>query len=525
MAKIAYILLCHKDPEAIIQQAEQLTAVGDYMAIHFDASADPAAYALIRSALDHNPNVTFVRKRIKCGWGEWSLVQATLLAVEAAAEGFPRATHFYMLSGDCMAIKTAEFTHKYLDENDRDFIESFDFFESNWIKTGMKEERLIYRHYFNERTHKKLFYAAMDLQKRLGLRRAIPSDIQVQIGSQWWCLRRRTIEWILEFARARKDVMRFFRTTWIPDETFFQTLVCHLVKESEIDPRTLTFLMFTDYGMPVTFHNDHYDLLLSQDFLFARKISLGAKQLKSRLGKLYASRDIDFQISNEGRSLFKFLADQGRAGRRFGTRFWETEGTLGRERELMIVVCKKWHVAKRLIEHVGQVTDIPTIEYLFDEENTTLPDLGGIQSSLGKRTRHRRALMRMLFDYHDSDRLVVCMDPSNLDLMHDFFSDRSLTRLLQIDCDFSDDYLSGHARRVGLAGQQATQSTLDRLLPTIRNDITYEADCIRDAGFNHRVHIRQSDSAEINASKLMEFFSVSPDKALQLAQTPHLYED
>ena len=151
--------------------------------------------------------------------------------------------------------------------------------------------------------------------------------------------------------------------------------------------------------------------------------------------------------------------------------------------------------------------------------------MGGIQSSLGKRTRHRRALMRMLFEYHDSDRLVVCMDPSNLDLMHDFFSDRSLTRLLQIECEFTDNYLSGHARRVGLAGERTTQATLDRLLPTIRNDITYEADRIRDAGFNRHSRIRQSDSAETNASKLMEFFSVSHDKALQLAQTRHLFED
>ena len=39
MAKIAFILLCHKDPEGIIRQAERLTAVGDCMAIHFDARA------------------------------------------------------------------------------------------------------------------------------------------------------------------------------------------------------------------------------------------------------------------------------------------------------------------------------------------------------------------------------------------------------------------------------------------------------------------------------------------------------
>ena len=112
MAKIAYILLCHKDPEAVIRQADRLTAVGDYMSIHFDASADPKAYRRIREALDSNPNVTFAKKRVKCGWGEWSLVQATINAVKSAVETFPRATHFYMLSGDCMAIKSAEYAHR-----------------------------------------------------------------------------------------------------------------------------------------------------------------------------------------------------------------------------------------------------------------------------------------------------------------------------------------------------------------------------------------------------------------------------
>lgn len=164
------------------------------MAIHFDASAKPEHFAEIKTALQDNPNVVFARKRIKCGWGAWSLVQATLNAVEAAVDEFPRATHFYMLSGDCMAIKSAEYTHAFLDVNDVYYIESFDYFESDWIKTGFKEERLIYRHFFNERTHKKLFYASFNAQKKLGLTREIPADLQIQIGSQWWCVRRRTIE-------------------------------------------------------------------------------------------------------------------------------------------------------------------------------------------------------------------------------------------------------------------------------------------------------------------------------------------
>ena len=248
---------------------------------------------------------------------------ASLLAVRAAEQAFPEATHFYMLSGDCMPIKTAAFIHDRLDQEDIDHIESFDFFDSGWIKTGIKEERLVYRHYFNERTQKWLYYRSFWLQRWLGLKRAIPTDLRVMIGSQWWCLRRRTIEAVLEFCDKRPDVVRFFRTTWIPDETFFQTIVRHLVPSGEIRTRPLTFLMFTDYGMPVTFYNDHYDLLLTQDYFFARKISAEATDLKARLSDLYGQTDVEFDVTNEGRALHAFLTGRGRVGRRFAPRMWE----------------------------------------------------------------------------------------------------------------------------------------------------------------------------------------------------------
>ncbi|MDJ0640901.1 MAG: beta-1,6-N-acetylglucosaminyltransferase, partial [Paracoccaceae bacterium] len=190
MGQIAYILLCHKDVESIAQQATQLTAVGDAVAIHFDARAPRQDYERLRNALDGNPNVVFPKKRVRCGWGEWSLVAATLAALRAATDAFPKATHFYMVSGDCMPIKTAECAHDVIEHSDADFIESFDFHDSYWIKTGLKEERLIYRHWFNERSQAKLFYTSFNLQKRLGITRKPPADLQIMIGSQWWCLRR-----------------------------------------------------------------------------------------------------------------------------------------------------------------------------------------------------------------------------------------------------------------------------------------------------------------------------------------------
>ncbi|MBZ4021318.1 glycosyl transferase [Rhodobacter sp. TJ_12] len=524
MAKIAFILLTHKDPDGVIAQAERLTSAGDFVSIHFDARANSADFEKIRAALAPNPSVTFARKRRKCGWGEWSLVAATLEALKAALDAFPQATHFYMLSGDCMPIKSAEFAHQFLDAEDADYIESFDFFASDWIKTGFKEERLIYRHWFNERTQPKRFYTAFEVQKKFNLTRKIPDDIEMMIGSQWWCLRRRTIEWVLDFTRKRPDVMRFFRTTWIPDETFFQTIVRHVVPETEIRSRTLTFLMFSDYGMPLTFYNDHYDLLVGQDYLFARKISPDATELKDRLGDLWQQTGVSFDISNEGRALFAFLTGRGRIGRRFAPRFWEREASLGRERTLLMIVCKKWHVAKRLVEQIRAHTDLAAVEYLFNEEGG-LPDLGGIERTVDKRNRHRRALLRMLFDYYQNDRLVICLDPAALDLMQDFTSDKCTTRVLEVECDFSDDYLIGHARRVGLAAERTAREVLDRLLPTIRYDLQHESDQMRDAQFPVFLHMRQNASPEENAHPLAQFLGIDLELAHQIAATDYLFVD
>ena len=525
MAKIAFILLCHKSPEAIIRQARLLTASGDCISIHFDARAPSRAYDRIRRDLDRNPNVTFAARRIRCGWGEWSLVQATLQALQAAIDAFPDATHFYMISEACAPIKSSAYMHHMLDARDVDYIESFDYFESDWIRTGMKEDRLIYRHVFNERTQPRRFYAAFHLQRALGLARALPDDVDIQVGSQWWCLRRRSVEAILEFTRQRRDVVRFFRTTWIPDETFFQTLVRHLIPDIEIETRTLTFLIFSDYGLPVTFYNDHYDMLLGQDCLFARKISPEAHDLRRRLGDLYHDDTAQFRISNEGRNLFTFLTRRGREGRRFAPRFWDTEASLGRDRVLMIVVCKKWHVAKRLLHRVGQRTDLPTVGYLFDEQDASMPDLGGIETSIGKRTRHRRALMRMLFEYHGSDRLIICIDPANLDLLQDFCSDRSTTRILELQCRFSADDLAGHAVRLGLAGPQARPDALERLLPTLRDDLLNESDRIRDADFEHHIILREQDDRARDADLLARFLDIPPENAQEIAQPDQLFTD
>jgi len=524
MTKIAFVLLCHKDTEAIIQQVEQLTVAGDCVAIHFDARAPQADFSRLRSALGGNPGVVFAARRVKCAWGGWSLVQATLEALSAALRSFSEATHFYMISGDCVPIKTAEHAHAYLDRAPADHIESVDFHRSGWIKTGMKEDRLIYRHVFNERNHKQLFYASLEWQKRLGLRRAPPVDLEMMIGSQWWCLRRGTVEKVMEFCTSRPDVMRFFRTTWIPDETFFQTLVRHLVPNAEICPRPPTFLMFTDYGMPAVFYNDHHDLLLAQDYLFARKISPDALDLKARLGALYAQSGVRFEISDEGRALFTFLTGRGRIGRRFAPRFWEAGASVGRRRELLLLVCHDRTLGAALERASGTQTGLPPLGYVFDDEDCALPALGGIGSSLSKRARHRRALMRMLFDHHGTDRLMICIDPGNFDVIRDFASDSTTTRILAVESELSDAYLSRVAIARGFASPRTPPEVMARLTAPLRQAARDETDRLREAGFDHLGILCDSDTDIARAQALAAFARLNVTTAAHILEEIALKE-
>ena len=299
----------------------------------------------------------------------------------------------------------------------------------------------------------------------------------------------------------------------------------HLVPAREIESRTLTFKMFSDYGMPVTFYNDQYDLLISQDYLFARKISPEAMLLKDRLGALWNSDRRDFATSKEGPKLHAFLTGRGRVGKRFGTRFWERESTLGPDRDLYMLVCKKWHVAKRLLRASSETLDVKGIEYLFDEAGCRVPHLGGIERTLEKRNRHRRALMRMLFDYYGTEQLIICLDPANLDLMRDFISDRANARILELQCNFDDQYLVGHAHRVGLATDDTPGEVIQRMLPTLRHEFLDESTAIRDAEFPRHFRLREGRPMAENGAVLSEFFGIEPERGLALAETQHLFAD
>ena len=271
--QIVFVLLAHNAASLVARVARTLTATGHRMVIHYDAKVPEAEFnALKASVAALGDRVRFAR-RVRVGWGEWSVVQATLNAVEAVAEAGWAPDYVYLMSAMDYPIRSAAELDAFLERNRGDeFIESVPSDTVKWVKSGPQRERYQYRWPFNWRERPLLTDRLFRLQRRLGLKRRFVADMVPHLGSQWWVLTWPTLQAVMEIAR-RPDVLAFFRTTLVPDELFFQTLVRQVVPDHRIINCPLTLYQFTDYGYPVVYHADHLDYLTRQRFFMARKLS------------------------------------------------------------------------------------------------------------------------------------------------------------------------------------------------------------------------------------------------------------
>jgi len=121
-----------------------------------------------------------------------------------------------------------------------------------------------------------LFGTAVRLQRAFGLKRPVPQGITPHLGSQWWCLTRATVSAILTDPK-RSIYDQYFRWVWIPDKSYFQTLVQG--HSAWVESRSLTLAKFDTNRKPHIFYDDHLEVLRRLGCLVARKIWDGAEQL------------------------------------------------------------------------------------------------------------------------------------------------------------------------------------------------------------------------------------------------------
>ena len=266
---VGFVMLVHTAFDRAEQIARHWAEAGCPVIIHVDGKVNLKVFRAFKARFEGEPKIRF-SKRVRVEWGTWSLVAATQLAATRLLDNFPDLRHVYLASGSCMPLRPVGELCDYLDAHpETDFIESVTIDEVTWTVDGLEAERFTLRFPFSWRNHRRLFDGYTRLQRRLGLKRRVPSGITPHLGSQWWCLTRRTLESILN-APDRKAIDAYFAKVWIPDESYFQTLVRRY--SPKIESRSLTLSKFDVQGKPHIFYDDHLQLLERSDCFVARKI-------------------------------------------------------------------------------------------------------------------------------------------------------------------------------------------------------------------------------------------------------------
>ncbi|MCU0853528.1 MAG: beta-1,6-N-acetylglucosaminyltransferase [Rhodobacteraceae bacterium] len=273
---VAFVMLVHDALDRAAQVARHWAERDCPVVIHVDRRVPRDVVERFRQGLSDLDNIRF-SPRFRCEWGTWALVAAAQAASEIALRDFPRISHVYLASGSCLPLRPVDELKRYLARHaDTDFIESVTIEEVPWTVGGLDTERFTLTFPFAWKTRRWRFDAWVALQRAIGYRRGLPEGIVPHLGSQWWCLTRQTLEAILASPR-RAELERFFRRVWIPDESYFQTVVRSHARR--IESRSLTLSKFDYHGKPHVFHDDHLQLLRRSDCFVARKVWPGAEGL------------------------------------------------------------------------------------------------------------------------------------------------------------------------------------------------------------------------------------------------------
>ncbi len=319
---VGFIMLAHQNLDRAAQVSGYWAQNDLPVVLHIDAKAEQREFDDLKASLAKFSNVRYAPRR-NCGWGEFSIVAATLDAARLMLDEFPEVNHVFLASGSCLPLRPAAELRDYLAERpETDFIESVTTEEVTWTVGGLDLERFTLHFPFSWKRHRRLFDRFVNLQRRVGYSRHIPEGVEPHLGSQWWCLTRKTLAAILDDPQ-RQEYDRYFSRVWIPDESYFQSLVRK--HSTNIESRSLTFSRFDNQGKPHVFYDDHLQLLQKSDCFVARKIWPHANLLYRRF--LGNEMKALARIEPNPRKLDKVFVQanlrrtRGRAGRRMQSRF------------------------------------------------------------------------------------------------------------------------------------------------------------------------------------------------------------
>jgi len=261
--RLAYLILAHGNKSQLERLVKSLIYANTDIYIHLDAKSDMSEFADL-AALE---GVSFIKKRISIGWGDYSMVSATLTGFEEILKASFDYSHINLLSGQDYLLKSAATIQKFLFENpDKSFIRYRSILD-DWQQSKSR----IAMYSLGDYNFPFRFKIQGLLNKFLPDKK-MPLGLKPYGFSQWITITPNCAAYSLDYLKKHKSVRRFFRLTWAVDEIVFQTILMNSSLKDSIVNDHLRYIKFKNAASrPNTLTMADAKLLVDSNKFFARK--------------------------------------------------------------------------------------------------------------------------------------------------------------------------------------------------------------------------------------------------------------
>mgnify|MGYP003577382987 CR=1 FL=1 len=286
---LAYLLMVHQSPRQLAKLVAALQAPDVQFFVHVDRKVEAGQF---RYMVRRQRNVKFVRPRHLIEWGGCNMVRAELVMMRAAVRA--GAKHLVLLSGADFPVWSTPRLTNYFTTTSTIHIEHYPIPSIYWDRGALNRVRQywlcddpftfkrdrwfrtvgrVWRGVWNRLIRRPANFA-LKVGYELGLRRGVPGNLKPFVGSQWWSMPRSCAEYVLDFVEKNPDIVKFYRYSHVPDESFIQTLVMNSPLRDSVDKNNLRYVEWDGGFNPRILDLGDLDAIVASGAAFARKIVL-----------------------------------------------------------------------------------------------------------------------------------------------------------------------------------------------------------------------------------------------------------
>jgi hypothetical protein len=261
--RIGYIIAAHTLPEQLVRLVGRLRNDDARFFIHLDSRAPREVAAVVDRELGDADDVEMLPRQ-RCQWGAFSQLEVTLAGIGALLAHSERIEYGVLLTGQDYPLRSPREIEETLAAAEGAS------YLTVWPARGRFLDRVRYRHWFGSLAGRRVRVPHRYLP--LKIPRPLPGGLEPFTGTPHWCLARAALERVGEIARERPELVRSFRFTAHPDESFFQTVLMASPLARTIEDDDLRYIDHPGGdASPRVLTTGDLDAMLASRALFARK--------------------------------------------------------------------------------------------------------------------------------------------------------------------------------------------------------------------------------------------------------------